>query len=106
MHVQIIALNLGGVKSFLERFGERCQERNQGSPLNGVGLARTPAATPSSPHKLSLLQERLAVTQGASSTALLTQKQKMVTYLNLISFVLCKVARVPVLSDKMVFFCS
>ncbi|XP_047006431.1 anillin isoform X7 [Ictalurus punctatus] len=67
----------GGVKSFLERFGERCQELNQGSPLNGVGLARTPAATPSSPHKLSLLQERLAVTQGASSTALLTQKQKM-----------------------------
>ncbi|XP_053469226.1 anillin isoform X4 [Ictalurus furcatus] len=67
----------GGVKSFLERFGERCQERNQGSPLNGVGLARTPAATPSSPHKSSLLQESLAVPQGASSTALLTQKQKM-----------------------------
>ncbi|XP_060798793.1 anillin isoform X2 [Neoarius graeffei] len=67
----------GGVKSFLERFGERCQERNQGSPLNGVGLARTPAVTPSSAHKSRLLQERLAVTQGASSTALLTQKQKM-----------------------------
>ncbi|KAM9493652.1 anillin isoform 2-T2 [Clarias gariepinus] len=67
----------GGVKSFLERFGERCQERNQGSPVNGVALARTPAATPSSAHKSRLLQERLAVTQGASSTALLTQKQKM-----------------------------
>ncbi|MCJ8746256.1 hypothetical protein PDJAM_G00139690 [Pangasius djambal] len=67
----------GGVKSFLERFGEKCQERNQGSPLNGVGLARTPAATPSSTHKPRLLQERLTVTHGASSTALLTQKQKM-----------------------------
>ncbi|KAF5908547.1 anillin isoform X2 [Clarias magur] len=68
---------IGGVKSFLERFGERCQERNQGSPVNGVALARTPAATPSSAHKSRLVQERLAVTQGASSTALLTQKQKM-----------------------------
>ncbi|XP_026785707.3 anillin isoform X2 [Pangasianodon hypophthalmus] len=67
----------GGVKSFLERFGEKCQERNQGSPLNGVGLARTPAATPSSTHKSRLLQERLTVTHGASSTTLLTQKQKM-----------------------------
>ncbi|KAK3511983.1 hypothetical protein QTP70_027648 [Hemibagrus guttatus] len=67
----------GGVKSFLERFGERCQERNQGSPLNGVGLARSPVVTPSSTHKSRLFQERLAVTQGASSTALLTQKQKM-----------------------------
>ncbi|XP_058233316.1 anillin isoform X2 [Hemibagrus wyckioides] len=67
----------GGVKSFLERFGERCQERNQGSPLNGVGLARSPVVTPSSTHKSTLFQERLAVTQGTSSTALLTQKQKM-----------------------------
>ncbi|XP_060753432.1 anillin isoform X3 [Tachysurus vachellii] len=67
----------GGVKSFLERFGERCQERNQGSPLNGVGVARTPIATPPSTHKSRLFQERLAVTQGASSTSLLTQKQKM-----------------------------
>ncbi|XP_046691278.1 anillin isoform X1 [Silurus meridionalis] len=67
----------GGVKSFLERFGERCQERNQGSPLNGVGVAHTPAATPSSPHKSKLLLERLPVTHGASTTALLTQKQKM-----------------------------
>ncbi|TSK31433.1 Anillin [Bagarius yarrelli] len=67
----------GGVKSFLERFGERCQERNQGSPLNGVGQARSTVATPSSTHKSKLLQEKLAVTQGASSTALLTQKQKM-----------------------------
>lgn len=66
----------------MERFGERCQERNQGSPLNGVGLARTPAGTPSSAHQSRLLQERLAVTQGASSTALLTQKQKQVSYLS------------------------
>ncbi|XP_027031407.2 anillin isoform X5 [Tachysurus fulvidraco] len=67
----------GGVKSFLERFGERCQERNQSSPLNGVGVARTPIATPPSTQKSRLFQERLAVTQEASSTSLLTQKQKM-----------------------------
>lgn len=74
--VQISAFTVGGVKSFLERFGERCQERNQGSD----GVTRTPAATPSSANKSRLLQERLAVTQGASTTALLTQKQKMVSY--------------------------
>lgn len=79
--VHIIAFFLGGVKSFLERFGERCQERNQGSPLNVVGVARTPIATPPSTQKSRLFQERLAVTQGASSTSLLTQKQKMVSLL-------------------------
>ncbi|XP_036422275.1 anillin isoform X2 [Colossoma macropomum] len=64
----------GGVKSFLERFGERCQER-QGSPASGVG--RTPAVTPSATPKSRLLQERLAISQTTSTTAMLTQKQKM-----------------------------
>ncbi|XP_062870438.1 anillin isoform X2 [Trichomycterus rosablanca] len=66
-----------GVKSFLERFGEKCQERYQGSPLAGVSQGRTTTVTPSSTHKSKLLQERLAVTQGNSSTAILTQKQKL-----------------------------
>ncbi|KAI4879555.1 hypothetical protein NFI96_012580 [Prochilodus magdalenae] len=66
----------GGVKSFLERFGERCQER-QGSPISGVGQGRTPAVTPSATPKSKLLQERLAITQTTSTTAMLAQKQKM-----------------------------
>ncbi|XP_073714343.1 anillin isoform X2 [Misgurnus anguillicaudatus] len=67
----------GGVKSFLERFGERCQERNQSSPSTLGGQSNTPAATPSATPKSRLLQERLGGAQASSSTALLTQKQKM-----------------------------
>lgn len=68
---------LGGVKSFLERFGERCQERNQSSPSTSGGQSHTPAATPSATPKSRLLQERLGGAQASSSTAILTQKQKM-----------------------------
>lgn len=93
----MIAWSLGGVKSFLERFGERCQERNQGSPSNAVGLSRSTVATPSSTHKSRLLQERLPVTQEASSTALLTQKQKMV---GVLIFYINIVARVPFFLSK------
>ncbi|XP_072530932.1 anillin [Salminus brasiliensis] len=65
----------GGVKSFLERFGERCQER-QGSPIVSQGRTPvTPSATSSA--KSRLFQERLATTQTTSTTAMLTQKQKM-----------------------------
>ncbi|XP_057211533.1 anillin isoform X2 [Triplophysa rosa] len=67
----------GGVKSFLERFGERCQERNQSSPSTLGGQSHTPAATPSATPKSRLLQERLGGAQSSSSTAILTQKQKM-----------------------------
>ncbi|XP_070777931.1 anillin [Enoplosus armatus] len=66
-----------GVKSFLERFGERCQERtNQSSPAGG---ARTPTVTPSSvTPNTRLVQERLRAAQAANtSTADLTQKQKL-----------------------------
>ncbi|KAL7830356.1 hypothetical protein SRHO_G00314830 [Serrasalmus rhombeus] len=66
----------GGVKSFLERFGERCQER-QSSPVSGVGQGCTPAVTPSATPKSKLLQERLGISQTTSTTAMLTQKQKM-----------------------------
>ncbi|XP_051992036.1 anillin-like [Xyrauchen texanus] len=66
----------GGVKSFLERFGERCQERNQSSPSTLGGQGLTPATTPVTP-KSRLLQERLGGARATSSTAMLTQKQKM-----------------------------
>uniref|UniRef100_A0A8C1LY88 Anillin n=1 Tax=Cyprinus carpio TaxID=7962 RepID=A0A8C1LY88_CYPCA len=66
-----------GVKSFLERFGERCQERNQNSPSALGGQGHTPGATPSATPKSRLLQERLGCTQVTSTTAVLTQKQKM-----------------------------
>ncbi|XP_058609985.1 anillin isoform X3 [Onychostoma macrolepis] len=66
-----------GVKSFLERFGERCQQRNQNSPSALGGQGQTPVAAPSATPKSRLLQERLGCTQATSTTAVLTQKQKM-----------------------------
>lgn len=69
-----------GVKSFLERFGERCQERtNQSSPAGGTNHAKTPTVTPSSvTPNTRLVQERLRAAQtGNTSTADLTQRQKL-----------------------------
>ncbi|XP_039978286.1 anillin isoform X2 [Xiphias gladius] len=68
-----------GVKSFLERFGERCQERtNQSSPAGCTVQAKTPTATPSATPDTRLVQERLRAAQAASTTtADLTQRQKM-----------------------------
>ncbi|KAM3595913.1 uncharacterized protein V6R79_005244 [Siganus canaliculatus] len=69
-----------GVKSFLERFGERCQERtNQSSPAGGTPHARTPAGAPSAiTPNTRLVQERLRAAQAAqTTTADLTQKQKL-----------------------------
>ncbi|KAL3044243.1 hypothetical protein OYC64_003978 [Pagothenia borchgrevinki] len=64
-----------GVKSFLERFGEKCQERsNLSSPAGG---SRTPAVTPSSlTPNTRLVQERLRAA-AHTTTADLTQKQKL-----------------------------
>ncbi|XP_033935403.1 anillin isoform X2 [Pseudochaenichthys georgianus] len=64
-----------GVKSFLERFGEKCQERsNLSSPAGG---SRTPAGTPSSlTPNTRLVQERLRAATH-TTTADLTQKQKL-----------------------------
>uniref|UniRef100_A0A8C2C0Z9 Anillin n=1 Tax=Cyprinus carpio TaxID=7962 RepID=A0A8C2C0Z9_CYPCA len=72
-----LAGTTGGVKSFLERFGERCQERNQNSPSTLGGQGHTPVATPSATPKSRLLQERLGCAQATSTTAVLTQKKKM-----------------------------
>ncbi|XP_038154514.1 anillin [Cyprinodon tularosa] len=54
-----------GVKSFLERFGDRCQEHRE---------QRTPSASPNT----KLVQERLRAAQAAhTATAELTQRQKL-----------------------------
>ncbi|XP_062301641.1 anillin isoform X2 [Osmerus eperlanus] len=68
-----------GVKSFLERFGERYQERtNQNSPAGGAAQARTPAMPLPVTPNTRLVQERLRGAQAASTaTADLTQKQKL-----------------------------
>nr|XP_020441634.1 LOW QUALITY PROTEIN: anillin-like [Monopterus albus] len=69
-----------GVKSFLERFGERCQERtNQSSPAGGTILAKTvEGLTPSVTPNTRMVQERLRAAQAAkTTTADLTQKQKL-----------------------------
>ncbi|XP_041811079.1 anillin isoform X2 [Chelmon rostratus] len=69
-----------GVKSFLERFGERCQERtNQSSPAGGATHAKTPTVTPLpvTPNT-RLVQERFRAAQAANTTtADLTQRQKL-----------------------------
>ncbi|XP_075969050.1 anillin [Anarhichas minor] len=69
-----------GVKSFLERFGERCQERstNQSSPAGGAAQCKTPTVTPSSvTPNTRLVQERLRAARAANTTtADLTQRQK------------------------------
>nr|XP_046273942.1 anillin isoform X2 [Scatophagus argus] len=68
------------VKSFLERFGERCQERtNQSSPAGGVNHANIAPGTPSSvTPNTRLVQERLRAVQAANTTtADLTLKQKL-----------------------------
>uniref|UniRef100_A0A4W6CJ50 Anillin n=1 Tax=Lates calcarifer TaxID=8187 RepID=A0A4W6CJ50_LATCA len=70
---------LSGVKSFLERFGERCQERtNQSSPAGGTAQAKPSTVTPSVTPNTKLVQERLRAAQAANTTTSdLTQRQKM-----------------------------
>ncbi|XP_039676819.1 anillin isoform X4 [Perca fluviatilis] len=77
---EMAAAGAPGVKSFLERFGERCQERtNQSSPAGGTTHAKTPTVTPSAvTPNTRLVQERLRAAQAASTTtAELAQRQKL-----------------------------
>ncbi|KAJ6662023.1 hypothetical protein lerEdw1_012870 [Lerista edwardsae] len=60
-----------GIKSFLERFGERCQEHSTQSPVI-TGGHRTPIITPNT----KTIQERLFRQNEASSTASLAQQLK------------------------------
>ncbi|CAL8397540.1 unnamed protein product [Gadus morhua 'NCC'] len=65
-----------GAKSFLERFGEKCQERaHQGTP---TGTGGTPAKNLSVTPNTRLVQDKLRAAQAASTTTSeLTQRQKL-----------------------------
>uniref|UniRef100_A0A8C7PQR3 Anillin n=1 Tax=Oncorhynchus mykiss TaxID=8022 RepID=A0A8C7PQR3_ONCMY len=67
-----------GPSSFMERFGERCQERSVNP--SGAGLAgRTPVVSQSVTPNTRLVQERLRAAQAANTaTTALAQKQKLV----------------------------
>uniref|UniRef100_A0A7M4EVC6 Anillin n=1 Tax=Crocodylus porosus TaxID=8502 RepID=A0A7M4EVC6_CROPO len=60
-----------GIKPFLERFGERCQEHSAQSPVTSTGY-RTPIITPNT----KTIQDRLFKQNENSSTASLAQQLK------------------------------
>ncbi|KAL4696247.1 hypothetical protein H8957_001463 [Semnopithecus entellus] len=60
-----------GIKSFLERFGERCQEHSKESPARSIPH-RTPIITPNT----KAIQERLFKQDTSSSTTHLAQQLK------------------------------
>ncbi|XP_060051850.1 anillin isoform X2 [Erinaceus europaeus] len=60
-----------GIKPFLERFGERCQEHSKQSPARSTPQ-RTPAVTPNT----KAIQERLFRQNTSSSTAHVAQQLK------------------------------
>ncbi|KAM6900048.1 anillin [Xenentodon cancila] len=68
-----------GVKSFLERFGERCQERsNQSIGAKVATPSKSPAGIQPVTRNTQLVQERLKAAQAANTTtAELTQRQKL-----------------------------
>ncbi|KFZ60676.1 Actin-binding protein anillin, partial [Antrostomus carolinensis] len=61
-----------GIKPFLERFGERCQERSARSPATNTAGCRTPIVTPNT----RTIQERLLKQNENSSTASLALQLK------------------------------
>ncbi|NXF04536.1 ANLN protein, partial [Smithornis capensis] len=61
-----------GIKPFLERFGERCQERSTRSPATNTPGCRTPVVTPNT----RTIQERLLRQNENSSTASLALQLK------------------------------
>uniref|UniRef100_A0A8C3JUM4 Anillin n=1 Tax=Calidris pygmaea TaxID=425635 RepID=A0A8C3JUM4_9CHAR len=61
-----------GIKPFLERFGERCQERSARSPATNTPECRTPIVTPHT----RTIQERLLKQNENSSTASLALQLK------------------------------
>ncbi|XP_028905082.1 anillin isoform X2 [Ornithorhynchus anatinus] len=61
-----------GIKPFLERFGERCQERSRQSPVPTSGHKTPIIITPNT----KAIQERLLKQNAASSTANLAQQLK------------------------------
>uniref|UniRef100_A0A665VVU5 Anillin n=1 Tax=Echeneis naucrates TaxID=173247 RepID=A0A665VVU5_ECHNA len=74
------------VKSFLERFGERCQERanpaqvskQTKTPIGGIIQDKTPTATLTVTPNTQLVQDRLRAAQAVNTTTSdLTRKEKM-----------------------------
>ncbi|NXY31388.1 ANLN protein, partial [Pomatorhinus ruficollis] len=61
-----------GIKPFLERFGERCQERSARSPATNTPGCRTPIVTPNT----RTIQEKLLKQNENSSTASLALQLK------------------------------
>uniref|UniRef100_A0A8C9LG30 Anillin actin binding protein n=1 Tax=Pavo cristatus TaxID=9049 RepID=A0A8C9LG30_PAVCR len=80
-----------GVKPFLERFGERCQENSARSPSRNTPGHRTPIVTPNT----RTIQEKLLKQNENSSTATLALQLKQV---RLAKFVACSVKIPTVLS--------
>lgn len=67
------------VKSFLERFGEKCQERaNHSTPSGSRSQSKTPIVTSAVTPNTRLVQEKLRAAQSAKTTSAdLTLRQKM-----------------------------
>lgn len=63
-----------GVKSFLERFGEKCHERTPVNTTPGNSALKSSVVTPTT----KSIQERLLKQTDVSSTASLAQQQKKV----------------------------
>ncbi|XP_024151351.1 anillin isoform X2 [Oryzias melastigma] len=78
-HQEKLPAGTPGVKSFLERFGERCHERmHQTTPAKVPLQPRAPAGPSTGSPSTKLLQERLMAAQSASTaTADLTLRQKL-----------------------------
>lgn len=80
----VFSLGGSGIKPFLERFGERCQEHSKESPARSTPH-RTPIITPNT----KAIQERLFRQNASSSTTHLAQQLKQVylTVFNIIHYV-------------------
>ncbi|XP_041867684.1 anillin isoform X2 [Melanotaenia boesemani] len=78
-HQEKSAAGTPGVKSFLERFGERCQERNNhNTPARVPTQTSTPTGPPSVTPNTRRVQERLQAARSANTTtAELAQRQKL-----------------------------
>lgn len=70
----IVLAGGSGIKPFLERFGERCQERSARTPATNTPGCRTPTVTPNT----RTIQERLLKQNENSSTASVALQLKQV----------------------------
>lgn len=69
----VFSVGGAGIKSFLERFGERCQEHSKESPARSTP-PKTPIITPNT----KAIQERLFKQNASSSTTHVAQRLKQV----------------------------